>query len=545
MGLIKRTFLALVFLLAVPASGQLGLPRVVDQASLGACNSSTSTRMVFIYDSTDGTCNTSGGSQWVLCVCSDADGDSTFVWAPPATPDTTCLDAGVDCLFAASATEGGAASSGDSATAFFSAGTLEHERGGLEADVSAYAGLVRIDSGSTSNVTNLAGLNTALGSSIADGAHTTDTDTTCLDAGVNCLFAGSASEGGSATSAAKLDDGDYGDVSSSSGVLTVEAGTATTAGTLAADPSDCPAGQWAAGIAADGTASGCTVDDTGTDDQIATEVPYTPTTGADWTDPDPAEVGGALDTLAAALGTLDTSADDLSDNVLGDLGNVSETGAGSGIPLVGDGAGNWAPGAVSKIGAGGADIVVATNDGTSASVAVEGLATQTASVATWDAAGDGSVDVEIAANGTLKIWNTASASNPIEIFGAAGGAGIIKWGNYSAGFNFASGGSFWYGNSFMGSSSSGPEISSSGRFIPRRDDSNTYLTGDASDTLSLVAGGQQGLLVKPAGPIPRTYTALPAASSVTAGTVVYDDSGAWCGSDGSTWSQLGGSGTCS
>ncbi len=45
------------------------------------------------------------------------------------------------------------ASAGDSATAFFGAGTIEHERGGLEADVSAYAGLVKITGGATSAVT--------------------------------------------------------------------------------------------------------------------------------------------------------------------------------------------------------------------------------------------------------------------------------------------------------------------------------------------------------------------------------------------------------
>jgi hypothetical protein len=41
---------------------------------------------------------------------------------------------------------------------------------------------------------------------------------------------------------------------------------------------------------------------TNTDDQTATEVPYTPSTGADWIDPDPTDVGGALDTLAASAG---------------------------------------------------------------------------------------------------------------------------------------------------------------------------------------------------------------------------------------------------
>ena len=45
------------------------------------------------------------------------------------------------------------ANAGDSATAFFNAGTIEHEYGGLEADVSEYDGLVRITGGATSAVT--------------------------------------------------------------------------------------------------------------------------------------------------------------------------------------------------------------------------------------------------------------------------------------------------------------------------------------------------------------------------------------------------------
>jgi hypothetical protein len=45
------------------------------------------------------------------------------------------------------------AQTGDSATSFFSTGTIEHERGGLEANVSAYDGLVKISAGATSAVT--------------------------------------------------------------------------------------------------------------------------------------------------------------------------------------------------------------------------------------------------------------------------------------------------------------------------------------------------------------------------------------------------------
>jgi hypothetical protein len=47
----------------------------------------------------------------------------------------------------------GEATTGDSATGFFDAGTIEHERGGLESDVSAFDGLVKISGGSTSAVT--------------------------------------------------------------------------------------------------------------------------------------------------------------------------------------------------------------------------------------------------------------------------------------------------------------------------------------------------------------------------------------------------------
>lgn len=51
------------------------------------------------------------------------------------------------------ATTATTANAGDSATAFFNAGTIEHERGGLEADISAYDGLIGITGGATYNVT--------------------------------------------------------------------------------------------------------------------------------------------------------------------------------------------------------------------------------------------------------------------------------------------------------------------------------------------------------------------------------------------------------
>ena len=70
------------------------------------------------------------------------------------TPLQYCDNAATPALqYSAYGTSGGAALTGDSATAFFSAGTIEHERGGLEADVSAYDGLIGITGGATYNQT--------------------------------------------------------------------------------------------------------------------------------------------------------------------------------------------------------------------------------------------------------------------------------------------------------------------------------------------------------------------------------------------------------
>ena len=55
--------------------------------------------------------------------------------------------------YAAGNAEAGDALTGDTATAFFDAGTIEHERGGLEADVNAYDGLIGITGGATYNQT--------------------------------------------------------------------------------------------------------------------------------------------------------------------------------------------------------------------------------------------------------------------------------------------------------------------------------------------------------------------------------------------------------
>lgn len=82
------------------------------------------------------------------------------------------------------ATTATTANAGDSATSFFSSGTIEHERGGLEADVNAYDGLIGITGGATFNQT---GTNTQIIIFDGSGAPTSAAlsgDVTMTNAGV-------------------------------------------------------------------------------------------------------------------------------------------------------------------------------------------------------------------------------------------------------------------------------------------------------------------------------------------------------------------------
>lgn len=77
---------------------------------------------------------------------------------PPKTGTNLAFASSTGVLTATEFSGGGAsltaidAATGDSATAFFDAGTIEHEWGGLEADINAYTGLVAITGGSTAEV---------------------------------------------------------------------------------------------------------------------------------------------------------------------------------------------------------------------------------------------------------------------------------------------------------------------------------------------------------------------------------------------------------
>lgn len=103
-----------------------------------------------------------------------------------------------------------AVASGDTATAFFAAGTIEHERGGLEADVNAYDGLIGITGGAAYNQTGTttqiiifdgAGAPTSAALSgqatMTNAGVVTVTDVTCT----NCLTNTEVASADSATAA--------------------------------------------------------------------------------------------------------------------------------------------------------------------------------------------------------------------------------------------------------------------------------------------------------------------------------------------------------
>jgi len=133
----------------------------------------------------------------------------------------------------------------------------------------------------------------------------------------NTVYAGPASGGAAAPGFRSLVSAD---VPNNAADTTGNAATATA---LAANGTNCDVGQYARGMDASGNAESCTADDTGTDDQTAGEVAYTPTTGTDWTDPDPASVGEGLDDLAARLTIEEAKADDDVPES-GDFGNAAD-----------------------------------------------------------------------------------------------------------------------------------------------------------------------------------------------------------------------------
>jgi hypothetical protein len=165
------------------------------------------------------------------------------------------------------------AATGDSATAFFDAGTIEHERGGLEADVSAYGGLVKISGGATSAVTdNSANWNSAYNHSVSVGTdHTylgqnvSSGQSPILDgtnitgvASVDTADTVSATtyvglyEGATGAQAPKTDAGlTY---NATTGIIGANgiSGNAATASALVADPDPCQANTWATDVNAAG-----------------------------------------------------------------------------------------------------------------------------------------------------------------------------------------------------------------------------------------------------------------------------------------------------
>lgn len=102
------------------------------------------------HDDTDGQITTSSGDLKINAAGGDIDcGDENITTTGTVTANQ--FSGGGGSLTSVDA------ATGDSATAFFDAGTIEHEYGGLEADVHAYNGFVKISGGATSEVTPDAG----------------------------------------------------------------------------------------------------------------------------------------------------------------------------------------------------------------------------------------------------------------------------------------------------------------------------------------------------------------------------------------------------
>jgi len=78
--------------------------------------------------------------------------------AAAANNSVLTIGAGAVSVSGANTGDNTVATTGDSATAFFGAGTIEHEYGGLEANISAYTGLVAITGGATAEVDSLSEL---------------------------------------------------------------------------------------------------------------------------------------------------------------------------------------------------------------------------------------------------------------------------------------------------------------------------------------------------------------------------------------------------
>jgi hypothetical protein len=108
---------------------------------------------------------------------------------------------------------------------------------------------------------------------------------------------------------------------------------------------------------------------------------------------------------------IDTTADDLSDNQIGDLGDVTESGADSGEALVSDGAGGWGPSAAT----------VCLSDGTNCPAATA-ISQGDSHVTVTDAGtgsividADGGTDEVTVTAGNLAVPNGSTSSPPISI----------------------------------------------------------------------------------------------------------------------------------
>lgn len=339
-------------------------------------------------------------------------------------------------------------------------------------------------------------------------------DTTCLDAGVACLFAGSTSEGGAATSALDL----------------------SCTGCVAASE-----------VAAD----------------VATQ---------------------------AELNALDIAADDLSDNAVTDLsdvtavsGNTTTLATTSGTLTSGncveiDASGNLVDAGAACGGGGGssgfADLTSGTNT-TAAMVVGAGSSLKIAGTGTIDASGidadgDGTRELTCTPGSSTCSINPAENTIAIRFENFGGGAPWLRLddGSNTAGIRYYSGlarattgaTEVWaWGSGAMVSMDAGgfrldfgaPSATSPG-YMPNQADPDTGVCWGGDNDYRVCSGGSSGLGVTTTA-VTNFRTILKAAepqvtapATCTIGELYVDTSGAWCGCEATNaWGQLNAVGTCS
>lgn len=281
----------------------------------------------------------------------------------------------------------------------------------------------------------------------------------------------------------------------------------------------------------------------------------------------------------AELDAFDASADDLSDNEVGDLSDVSEAGAGAGEALVSDGAGSWSPSVAAAILEGDSRLTDARDPTAHAASHAENASDELLAEALGTACGSG-VPIEgdgsgglacgtddtggspAGSSGALQASNGAGGLADSGLAGAAGGlvaTGTIQAGNGSAstpGLRFSDGSGLYIQSANILSIS----LAGVRKFQLRLDGANATFqatnniagdglcadsTGYACLKLSASSGPTLGTGPVTVQDILKITPKATAPATCAIGDFYVDTSGAACAcSATNTWSNMHATGSC-